>query len=113
MRIRRRAQLSRVDRLAPGSAVHVFLAGSQRNRQGHPTTECFQIREKYLRWFSLRFRGLFGQFGVALKAVHLFGYLGGTLNVTKILGCVFLPLVLSQKIYYIQTVFSKFNVYVM
>lgn len=41
---------------------------------------------------------------------------GGTLIVTKILGCFFLPLVLSQKIYYIQTVLSclcKFNVYVM
>ena len=28
--------------------------------QGHPTTECFQIRQKGLRWFSLCFGSLFG-----------------------------------------------------
>ena len=27
--------------------------------QGHPTTECFQIRQKCIKWFSLRFRSLF------------------------------------------------------
>ena len=26
------------------------------NLQGHPTTECFQIRQKCLKWFSLCFR---------------------------------------------------------
>ena len=40
---------------------------------------------KCLRWFSLCFRGLFGQFGVALKTIHLFGCPMGTLVVTKVL----------------------------
>ena len=58
-----------------------------------PTTECFQIHQKCLRWFSLCFRGLRGQFGVAceekrmfsqakfgvvaLKTIYLFGCLRG------------------------------------
>ena len=54
--------------------------------QGYPSSECFKIRQKCLRWFSLCFRGLFGQFGVALKAIYLFGCLRGTLVVTKVLG---------------------------
>ena len=36
--------------------------------------------------FSLCFRDLFGQFGVALKTIYLFGRLRGTLVVTKVLG---------------------------
>ena len=28
--------------------------------QEHPTTECFQIRQKCIKWFSLCFRSLFG-----------------------------------------------------
>ena len=67
-----------------------------------PTTECFQIHQKCLRWFSLCFRGLCGQFGVACeekrmfsqakfgavapKTIHLFGCLRGTLVVTKVLA---------------------------
>ena len=35
---------------------------------------------------SLCFRDLFGQFGVALKTIYLFGRLRGTLVVTKVLG---------------------------
>ena len=52
--------------------------------QGQPTTECFQIHQKCLRWFfpclSL------GYFGAALKTIYLFGCLGGTLVVSKVLG---------------------------
>ena len=55
-------------------------------KQVHPTTECFQIHQKHLRWVSLCFSGLFGQFGVALKTIYLFGCLRGTLVVTKVLA---------------------------
>ena len=51
--------------------------------QGSPTTKCFQVRQKCVRWFSLY---LFGQFGVALKTIYRFGCLRGTLFVSKILG---------------------------
>ena len=67
-----------------------------------PTTECFQIHQKCLRWFSLCFRGLRGQFGVAceekrmfsqakfgvvaLKTIYLSDVLGETLVVTKVLA---------------------------
>ena len=67
-----------------------------------PTTECFQIHQKCLRWFSLCFRGLCDQFGVAcegkrmfsqakfgtvaLKTIYLFGCLRRTLVVTKVLA---------------------------
>ena len=54
--------------------------------QGHPTTECFQIRQKCFRWISLCFRSLFGSFRVALKTFYLFGCLRGTLVVTNVLG---------------------------
>ena len=53
--------------------------------QGYPTSQCFKIRQKCLRWFSLCFRSLFGQFGVALKTIYLFGCLRGTLVLTKVL----------------------------
>ena len=51
--------------------------------QGSPTTKCFQVRQKCVRWFSLY---LFGQFGVARKTIYLFGCLRGTLFLTKVLG---------------------------
>ena len=44
------------------------------------------IRGKCLRWFSLCFRGLFGQFGVVLKTIYLSACLRGTLVVMKVLG---------------------------
>ena len=47
-------------------------------------SECFQIRQKRLRWVSLYFRGLFGQFGVTLKTIYLFECLKGTLVVRKV-----------------------------
>ena len=40
-------------------------------------------------WVSLCFRGLFGQFGVTLKTIYLFGCLRGTLVVTKVLAAFF------------------------
>ena len=46
--------------------------------QGHPTTECFQFRQKCLMVFSTLFE-------VALKTISLFGC-HGTLVVTKVLG---------------------------
>ena len=54
--------------------------------QGYPTSQCFKIRQKCLRWFSLCYRSLFGQFGVALKTIYLFGCRRGTLVLTKVLG---------------------------
>lgn len=35
------------------------LASDAGSHQGHPTTEFFQIRQKYLKWYSLCFRSLF------------------------------------------------------
>ena len=52
-------------------------------------SECFQIHQKRLRWVSLYFRGLFGQFGVTLKTIYLFECLRGTLVVRKVLACFF------------------------
>ena len=55
----------------------------------------FPIRPKCLRWFSLCFRGLFGQFRVALKTIYLVGCLWGTLVVTKVLAFSSHPRVLA------------------
>ena len=55
-------------------------------RQGYPTAECFQIRQKCLKCFSPGFRSMFGYFGVALKTFYLFGCLRGTLVVTRVFG---------------------------
>ena len=35
-------------------------------RQGHPTTECFQIPQNYLKWFSLCFISLFNLVNLSL-----------------------------------------------
>ena len=40
--------------------IYGHFIGCTVNGLGHPTTECFQIRQKCLRWFSLCFRSLFG-----------------------------------------------------
>ena len=59
------------------------LIDAQEIIQGSPTTKCFQVRRKCVRWFSLY---PFGQFGVALRTIYLFGCLKGTLFVSKVLG---------------------------
>ena len=53
----------------------------------HPTTECFQMRQRCLKRFSFRFRSLFGLFEAGRKATYLFGCVRGTLdNVCKVLA---------------------------
>ena len=64
------------------------------------------LRQKCLRWFSLCFRGLFGQFGVALKTIHLFGCLRGTLVVTKVLCGFFVS---SESVSYLHGCGRKFQ----
>ena len=52
----------------------------------HPTTECFQMCQRCLKWFSLRFRSLFALFGAGQKTTYPFGCVKGTLdNVCKVL----------------------------
>ena len=52
---------------------------------GVPNDRMFPNTPEVSRWFSLYFRGLFGQFGGAIKTIYLFGCLRGTLVVTKAL----------------------------
>ena len=51
-----------------------------------PTTQCFHIRQKCLKWFFLCFSDLFGSFGATLKTIYLFGCLYETMVVSKVLG---------------------------
>ena len=64
---------------------------------------------KCLRWFSLCFRGLFGQFGVALKTIYLFGCLRGTLVVMKVLGGFFVS---SESVSYLAFIENYLGRYV-
>ena len=59
---------------SPASTVlHLGTAASfsltLKLKQGHSTTEGFQIRQKYLKWFSVRFGS---PFGAALKTIYVF-----------------------------------------
>ena len=53
-------------------------------------SECFQIRQKRLRWVSLYFRGLFGQFGLTLKTIYLFECLKGNFGRQESFSLLFL-----------------------
>ena len=66
-----------------------FLINRQQThaKRGHPTTQCLQIRQKWLKWdFFVCFSGLFGTFGAALKTIYLFRCLKGTMVVSKVFG---------------------------
>ena len=68
------------------AVISVSLASWLAIRQGYPTAECFQIRQKCLKCFSPGFRSMFGYFGIALKTFYLFGCLRGTLVATRVFG---------------------------
>ena len=61
----------------------LWLLSSLRKTVRHPTTECFQILQKCLKWFSLCFGSLWLIWSCPN---YLFGCLRGTLAVTKVLG---------------------------
>ena len=73
--------------------------------QVHLTTECFQICQMVSK-VSLFFSDVFGQFGVVLKTIHLFGCLRGTLVVTKVLGGFFVS---SESVSYPRGSWRKFE----